>query len=304
MFSPCSAVTGLWRVRATVRYGTARRRNVRPSAPGTARGMAQGAACFGPILRPLAPALASGAPRHAPIRHASASECLSACLFLIAFHRASLSVHDVMAAACVEGVRHGHVLQAILCHPLFAEDVFVLDPSDHIEFSCAGLELLHGWWVPYHWASDLVSVHGVLSCFDRMLFRGYLPIMSGASMAQFLQSEQVNCGNLKDFLLTTAQRLKCHAESMAAAAGRPYVYVTSADVRMEREARGAAGTKRDHGGTGVRVLVHVHVQTWFPLRMQVFVNGHDWLARKLEGFLLSKPLEPASFLDWLRSHSG
>jgi hypothetical protein len=30
-------------------------------------------------------------------------------------------------------------------------------------------------------------IHGVLSCFDRMLFRGYLPIMSGWSMAQLLQ---------------------------------------------------------------------------------------------------------------------
>jgi hypothetical protein len=29
-------------------------------------------------------------------------------------------------------------------------------------------------------------------------------------------------------------------------------------------------------------LVHVQIQTWFPLRMQVFVNGHDWLARKLD----------------------
>ena len=28
-------------------------------------------------------------------------------------------------------------------------------------------------------------IHGVLSCFDRMLFRGYLPIMSGWAMAQF-----------------------------------------------------------------------------------------------------------------------
>ena len=28
-------------------------------------------------------------------------------------------------------------------------------------------------------------------------------------------------------------------------------------------------------------LVHVQVQTWFALRMQVFVHGHDWLARKL-----------------------
>src|SRR5690606_21709011 len=23
-------------------------------------------------------------------------------------------------------------------------------------------------------------------------------------------------------------------------------------------------------------------QSWFPLRMQVFLNGHDWLARKLD----------------------
>jgi len=29
-------------------------------------------------------------------------------------------------------------------------------------------------------------IHGVLSCFDRMLFRGYLPIMSGWAMAEFL----------------------------------------------------------------------------------------------------------------------
>ena len=31
-------------------------------------------------------------------------------------------------------------------------------------------------------------IHGVLSCFDRMLFRGYLPIMSGWAMAQFLNA--------------------------------------------------------------------------------------------------------------------
>lgn len=52
------------------------------------------------------------------------------------------------------------------------------------------------------------KIAGVLSCFDRMLFRGYLPIMSGASMAQFLKSEQVNCGNLKQFLIDTGQRVE------------------------------------------------------------------------------------------------
>ena len=50
-------------------------------------------------------------------------------------------------------------------------------------------------------------IAGVLSCFDRMLFRGYLPIMHGAAMAQFLRSEEVNCGNLRQFLLETSECL-------------------------------------------------------------------------------------------------
>ena len=33
-------------------------------------------------------------------------------------------------------------------------------------------------------------IHGVLSCFDRMLFRGYLPITSGWAMAQFLDRHE------------------------------------------------------------------------------------------------------------------
>lgn len=29
-------------------------------------------------------------------------------------------------------------------------------------------------------------------------------------------------------------------------------------------------------------LIHVQIQGWLPLRMQIFMNGHDWLARKLD----------------------
>jgi hypothetical protein len=29
-------------------------------------------------------------------------------------------------------------------------------------------------------------------------------------------------------------------------------------------------------------LVHVRLQTWFPMVVQVYVNGHEWLARKLD----------------------
>ena len=47
-----------------------------------------------------------------------------------------------------------------------------------------------------------------LSCFDRMLFRGYLPIMSGWQMAQFFNSSKIRSRELKGFLLQHAERVK------------------------------------------------------------------------------------------------
>jgi hypothetical protein len=70
-----------------------------------------------------------------------------------------------------------------------------------------------------------------------MLLRGYLPIISGASLTQFLQSERVNCENLKPFLLDTTHRLKWHAERMVAQTGRPFEYLSSGGLRMEHRAR-------------------------------------------------------------------
>ncbi len=58
-------------------------------------------------------------------------------------------------------------------------------------------------------------IHGVLSCFDRMLFRGYLPIMSGWQMAQFFNSSKIRFRELKGFLLQHAQRVKQHAIDVA-----------------------------------------------------------------------------------------
>ena len=44
-------------------------------------------------------------------------------------------------------------------------------------------------------------ISGTLGCFDRVPFRGYLPIMSGAAMAAFLKSRDVMRETLKVFLL-------------------------------------------------------------------------------------------------------
>lgn len=89
-----------------------------------------------------------------------------------------------------------------------------------------------------------LKITGVLSCFDRMLFRGYLPIMSGAAMAQFLNQAGIKFRDLKDFLTEHAATLKAHAQAVAEREGRPYIYLASAGSRKEQRAREIA--EADH----------------------------------------------------------
>jgi hypothetical protein len=165
------------------------------------------------------------------------------------------------------------------------------------------------------------KVHGVLSCFDRMLFRGYLPIMGGWQMAQFFNSSGIRFRELKTFLLQHAEQVKQHAIELANKQGRPYQYLQE-KTRKEELARKIA--ERDGIEEGLICvftvlepcrtfsfrfekgkpfvasarrkclfvyyyfmdrdfgLIHVKLQTWFPLPIQIYVNGHEWLARKLE----------------------
>lgn len=172
---------------------------------------------------------------------------------------------------------------------------------------------------------DFVTAHqskikGVLSCFDRMLYRGYLPIMDGYAMAQFLDGHNIESKSLKGFLTEAAQRVKDHAWKMAQDLGRPYEYLQN-KIPMERKARQMAVDEEiDQGlvcifgklepcrsfsfrfGKGRAFvksakrkcmslyyyfvdrefgLIHIKIQTWFPMVIQVYVNGHEWLARKL-----------------------
>jgi len=172
-------------------------------------------------------------------------------------------------------------------------------------------------------------IHGVLSCFDRMLFRGHLPIISGWAMAQFLNLLELDGGNVKPFLLKNSERVKEHAVAMARKYNRRFEYLRS-NIRKEDRARQLA--ERDGIREGLVCvfsivencrtfslrfttngrylkpasrkclhfyyyfmdrdfgLIHVRIQSWFPMQIQVYVNGHEWLARKLEahGIVYSK----------------
>src|SRR5262247_1423610 len=73
-------------------------------------------------------------------------------------------------------------------------------------------------------ATHTDKLQGVLSCFDRVLFRGYLPFFSGYAMASFLEARGVYRRDGKRCVVTQAYRLKDHARQMAAREGRPDHY--------------------------------------------------------------------------------
>jgi hypothetical protein len=165
------------------------------------------------------------------------------------------------------------------------------------------------------------KIKGVLSCFDRMIFRGYLPVQNGQGMAGFLAALSIPRGQLKSFLLDNSGAVIAHAKAMAEKEGRPYRYLEQ-KLPMEQEARRiAARDGIDQGLVCIFAilepcwtfsfaysglsdfirprrmkclhlyyyilerefgLIHLKLQTWFPLTMQVYVNGQEWLARRLK----------------------
>jgi hypothetical protein len=158
----------------------------------------------------------------------------------------------------------------------------------------------------------------VLSCFDRVIFKGHLALAAPHELEHFV--DRVLKVRRSDFIKNLApeysDRLVAHAQEMARDAGRTYEYRTG-DFRKDQWARGLI---REQGLVGVlctqetcpsfalvpgpdrpqfvsrsrqqRVLyyyfldpqfglIHIRVQTWLPFTIQVYVNGHEWLAQQM-----------------------
>jgi hypothetical protein len=163
---------------------------------------------------------------------------------------------------------------------------------------------------------------GVLSCFDRLIFRGHLPLSHPRGLEGFLYRQEVLLKDFKAYAPRIAERLKSHVRGLVEKAGGPFRHLPKKE-RMEAEARrlaeekgltegvvcgfsqletcrtyrlaygdGRPRLKKDYRRCTVLYvflvhatlgLIHVKLETWFPLTMQVYVNGHDFLARKLDG---------------------
>jgi hypothetical protein len=145
--------------------------------------------------------------------------------------------------------------------------------------------------------------------------------MSGWPMAQFFNSQNIRFRVLKTFLVEQAERVKQHGVSLAQKEGRPFQYIQEKIKKDDPAKQIAERDKIEEGLIGVFSvlepcrtfsfrfekgkpfvqaarrkclflyfyfmdpifgLIHVKLQTWFPLQIQVYVNGHEWLARKLQ----------------------
>jgi hypothetical protein len=167
-------------------------------------------------------------------------------------------------------------------------------------------------------ASSLIAV---LSCPDRVIFRGHLPFAGEAHLNRFVDHTlRIKRKDFLAFVKEKSELLVNHAKDFAARHGAPYVYLqgrhrkedlVQQQVRERRLSEGlvcvlccqeTCRTVKLRHGDGrpwlaftrrpQRVLYyyfldpqfglrHVRVQTWFPFTTQVYVNGHDWLARQL-----------------------
>jgi hypothetical protein len=165
------------------------------------------------------------------------------------------------------------------------------------------------------------AILAVLSCFDRVILKGYRPFGDDAHLNRFV--DRVLKIPRKDFIPLVEQAsdaLVAHAQRLAEQAGAPYQYLQGRHSKeqivhdlLRQQPRGdglvcvlccqetCRTVKLLHGPKRPRLvfaprpqrvlyyyfldpdcgLMHVRTQTWFPLTLQVYVNGHDWLARQL-----------------------
>lgn len=165
------------------------------------------------------------------------------------------------------------------------------------------------------------QIAGTISCFDRILFKGHLPLGWADAMERFISRQGLRIKDFAAFVSRHSERIKQHAKAMAERAGRPYIHLNG-PVRKENIARSIA--QRDRITEGLVCILaaveachsfklaygkgrprlvsarrkclclyfyyvdrefgfmHVRITSWFPFMVQVCLNGHGWLARKLD----------------------
>jgi hypothetical protein len=165
------------------------------------------------------------------------------------------------------------------------------------------------------------SIVSTLGCFDRVIFKGHLPFGSESHLNYWVDRVlKIRRKDFLPFLEEQSEVVVGHAKQLAQEAGAPYHHLQGphrketliqAEIRdrslneglvavlccMEtcRSVKLVEGKDRPRLVFTRRLqrvvyyyfldpefgLVYVRLQTWFPFTIQAYVNGHEWLGRKM-----------------------
>ena len=165
------------------------------------------------------------------------------------------------------------------------------------------------------------SIVAVLGCHDRVIFKGYLPFGRDEHLNGWVdRCLRIRRKDFLGWVEQHSQTLVDHAKRQAEQAGAPYQHLQGfhrkeklvQQILSERRCQGGLvavlcvietcrTVKLFHGQARPRLafaprpqrvlyyyfldphfgLMYVRLQTWFPFTIQVYVNGHEWLARQM-----------------------
>ena len=181
------------------------------------------------------------------------------------------------------------------------------------------------------------QITGTLSCFDRVIFKGYLPLGWPDARESLLARQGLRIMDFKRFVTEQSGRFKTLANQLCEQTGRPHLYLRGRAkkeklveqmIRQEKLTEGLVcvlsavepcqsfvvvpGEKRPQLAAARRKclcfdfddldrefgLMHVRIQSWFPLTIQIYVNGHDWLARQMTKRGIAYKQVDNAFVEW------
>ena len=162
------------------------------------------------------------------------------------------------------------------------------------------------------------DIQGVMSGFDRVLFRGSLRRLTHSlGMKWYLAQNDILCKQYEDHVKATSQRVKHAALAPFQQQGLPVKHVFGSDDK-EKLARAFAAERHitegdvcaftamemaptfQHYKTDMVIRprpcltiyhyrvdpvfgwMHARIQTWFPFYVHVCINGREWLARRMD----------------------
>ncbi len=165
------------------------------------------------------------------------------------------------------------------------------------------------------------SIVAVLGCHDRVIFKGYLPFGRDDHLNRWVDHcLKIRRKDFLPWVEQQSQALVDHAKHQAEQAGAPYHHLQGFHRKEQLVQQILRARRRDDGLVAIlcvqetcrtvkllhgqgrprlaftrrpqRVLyyyfldpefglMYVRLQTWFPFTIQVYVNGHEWLARQM-----------------------